>query len=871
MRNDYNTALKGQKEHRQGCSEAKPLQDRRNNEVPKARKSFLSPLWGLSSRHSITGISLRFIPACSLWLLQSLLFLTLFTACRQEDDKIEIVPARHWVEKKVAVVAPLGDAATKARLERTADWFLQNFREAQMHDTLAIDLKIEWYDELSADLTALSETLAADSTVVAVIGPFANERVAAFAPACMKTQKPLIAPTATSEDIIRRYAVTTNGLSTNDKPFLWSLTASDVELTSLLMSDYAAICQSYTTEQPNAIVFAIDNLYGKTFSDWAPFFAQDYGIEMLENQTFTTANDIYKHMAEMSDESDVGDAFDLASASFIAVETTKMLYDIARVRRQLIIEYYGTPMFASDDPFAAENDDYWQLLNSIYRTYFAFSGLSEESLEALGPDGPKMLQGYQGFSPYADPTTGFELSYETRFGVLPTFAECKFYDALMLAAFAACYVEHGVNGVNGAYGANGAYETHESHETHTAMNQAIVTITNTANASMGGPAWNATPMQVYLSAMEGGQLYRFSGASGDISFDRDTYTAATATTYVHWQIMDGHIYHRSYFGSKGGARTTEASAAWLYLYNENRASDDFMQQAGGGTDNHFAYPAMTDQYAVLVQGSDGFVNYRHQADVLSIYQSLRRGGYPDDHIILILDRAMAADPQNPEPGVVRTSPSGPDLLGGTTTGSGIGAAVVDYDNADLTAADVADILAGRQSDRLPAVVPQGEGHNVLFYWSGHGRSTSRGGANEFAWRDTSAGRGFSARLLRQTAEQMQFRKFLVVAEPCYAECVIRNVDGLPGVLAMSGANANEQSWADCWSNDAKVWMCDRFSQNLVSCLSANPDTSFRDLFLYCAQHTLGSHARIVNAANFGNLYVTGPAEFIRYITNKPKS
>ena len=437
------------------------------------------------------------------------------------------------------------------------------------------------------------------------------------------------------------------------------------------MSDYAAICQSYTTERPNAIVFAIDNSYGKTFSDWAPFFAQDYGIEMLENQTFTTANDIYTHLHDMSDESEVGDAFDLASASFIAVEDTKMLYDIARVRRKLIVDYYGTPMFASDDPFAVENDAYWQLLNSIYRTYFAFSGLSEESLAALGPDGPKMLQGYQGFSPYADPTTGFELSYQTKFGVMPTFAECKFYDALMLASFAACYVEH--------------YE-------ESSLNQAIVTITSTDNAPMGGSAWNVTPMQVYLSAMEGGQLYRFSGASGDISFDRDTYTAATTTTYVHWQIMDGEILHRSYFGSKGGARTTDASAAWLYLYNEKRASDDFMQQAGEGTDQHFAYPALTGQYAVLVQGSNGFDNYRHQADVLSIYQSLRRGGYPDDHIILILDKKMASDPRNPEPGVVRTAPDGPDLLGGTTTGSDILPAMVDYDSADLTASDVADIL-----------------------------------------------------------------------------------------------------------------------------------------------------------------------------------
>ena len=367
-----------------------------------------------------------------------ILHFSFFISCRQEDDTIEIVPARHWVDKTVAVVAPLADAATKTRLERTAKWFMENFHEAQMHDTLAIRLQIEWHDELTEELTTLSTTLANRDDIVAIIGPFVNENVETFASACMKAQKPLIAPTATSEDIIRRYAVTANGLNTNDKPFLWSLTASDVQLTSLLMSDYAAICQSYTTERPNAIVFTIDNIYGKTFSDWAPFFAQDYGIEMLENQTFTTANDIYTHLYDMSDESEVGDAFDLASASFIAVEDTKMLYDIARVRRKLIVDYYGTPMFASDDPFAVENDAYWQLLNSIYRTYFAFSGLSEESLAALGPDGRKMLQGYQGFSPYADPTTGFELSYQTKFGVMPTFAECKFYDALMLASFAAC-------------------------------------------------------------------------------------------------------------------------------------------------------------------------------------------------------------------------------------------------------------------------------------------------------------------------------------------------------------------------------------------------------------------------------------------------
>lgn len=783
-----------------------------------------------------------------------LLLLTFLTSCRQEDDKIEIVPARHWVDKTVAVVAPLGNAVMKPRLERTAAWFMENFREAQLHDTLAINLHIEWYDELSEDLAALSATLADREDVVAVIGPFANENVAIFAQACIRTHKPLIAPTATSEDIIRRYAITPNNPLKTSKPFLWSLTETDVAFTSLLMSSY--VTMSHYDEGviiPKAFLFAPDDVYGKTFNYWTPFYAQEYDIEMLGNELYTSSDDliarIETHRAQIGNEYG-----SWSSATFCVTETAQQMYEVARANRKAVLsDPILSFIFESTDPDDPVNDSYWKMFRTTYQTYFAFADLCEEALADLGPRGGAMLQGYDGFSPYADPTTGFELSYNGRFGVLPTFAECKFYDALMLAAFAACYNEH-----QGLQGSN--------EET----NDAIIALTSIVNPLMSGSVWNASPMQFYLSAMESGQLLHFVGASGDISFDPNTYTAATSTTYVYWQLLDGKIQHRSYFGSKGGLRTANAQAAWLYLYNEQRASDDFQQQVSEGTDHHFSYPMLTDQYAVLVQGSEGFVNYRHQADVLSIYQSLRRGGFPDDHIILILDKKLAGDSRNPDPGVIRTTANGPDLLSGTTAGSNVPAAVIDYDNADLTASDVADILAGRQSDRLPVVVPQNEGNNVLFYWSGHGRSVSHGGTNEFCWRETGSGQGFSDNLLQQTAQQMLCRKLLITAEPCYGECVIRAVDGIPGVLAISGANSEEQSWADCWSDEAGVWMCDRFSQNLVSCLTANPDTSFRDLFLYCAQHTLASHARIVNAAHFGNLYTTGPAEFIRYAVPQGK-
>ena len=780
---------------------------------------------------------------------------SLFTSCRQEDDRTEIVPARHWVKKTVAVVAPIGDAATKSRLERTADWFLDNFREAQMHDTLAIDLKIAWYDELSADLATLSETLAADSTVIAVIGPFSNEGVAEFAPACMKTQKPLIAPTATSEDVIRRYAVTTSGQKTNTTPFLWSLTETDVNFAGLLMSGFATESQYRDIQYKDFIdelgapmcgVFSPDDAYGMTFNYWAPFYAQQDGITLQRNQQYGSTAELLSLLSDyrpVMRESPL-----LRSAIFCAVETAQQMYDVVRANRKAMLDDPElADMLPSTNPDDPANDQFWQLFNASYQTYFAFSGMSEDALTALGPRGTKILQGTEGFSPYADPGTGFELSYKTRFSQLPTFAECKFYDALMLAAFAACYVEHRRPVVGDAVADD--------------LNQAIIAITSgSAAAPMGGSAWDATAMEIYLSALERGQLLHFIGASGEIAFDRDTYTAATTTTYVRWQIIDDQIVHRQYFGTTGG-RTTDANAAWLYLYNEHQASADFMEQASAGTDQHFSYPALTGQYAVLVQGSDGYINYRHQADVLNIYQALRRGGYPDDHIILILDKSIASHRANPEPGVIRTAPDGPDLLGGTDQ---LPKAVVDYDSGDLSARDIADILMGRASARLPIVLPQGEGHNVLFFWSGHGRSQSQGGADEFVWRDDYAGQGFTASMLRETAEQMQFRKLLIAAEPCYGERVIRAVEGLTGVLAMSGASAAEQSWADHWNNDARIWMCNRFSLNLVNCLTDNPQSNFRDIFLYCAQHTLGSHAKIVNAANYGNLFTTGPAEFILY-------
>ena len=134
-------------------------------------------------------------------------------SCAKTEEKTVFKPQRQWVKRTVAVVAPVSDEVEGNRLRRTAGWFLENFREAQLYNTLAVDLVLEWHDELSEPLTSLAEELSRRDDIIAIIGPFANESVEIFASKCRRTHKPLIFPTASSEEIIRRFAVTSSGLS----------------------------------------------------------------------------------------------------------------------------------------------------------------------------------------------------------------------------------------------------------------------------------------------------------------------------------------------------------------------------------------------------------------------------------------------------------------------------------------------------------------------------------------------------------------------------------------------------------------------------------------------------------------------------------
>ena len=88
-----------------------------------------------------------------------------------------------------------------------------------------------------------------------------------------------------------------------------------------------------------------------------------------------------------------------------------------------------------------------------------------------------------------------------------------------------------------------------------------------------------------------------------------------------------------------------------------------------------------DHWAVIVAGSRGFGNYRHQADTCHAFQIMKKNGIPEDHIIHLSYDDTANSSANPFPGQLFNKPTeagtpGVDVYDGCT---------IDYTGDEVTA------------------------------------------------------------------------------------------------------------------------------------------------------------------------------------------
>ncbi len=307
-------------------------------------------------------------------------------------------------------------------------------------------------------------------------------------------------------------------------------------------------------------------------------------------------------------------------------------------------------------------------------------------------------------------------------------------------------------------------------------------------------------------------------------------------------MRDGKFHILDFYSADGSNRTDPTLAGWNWRVSHL----DEIEETTAPTH----YPELQSHWALLVAASTTWNNYRHQADVLNMYQILRREGYDDDHIVLIMEDDLAYHTSNLTPGEIRVSPDGDNLYTDDIE--------MDYRLSELQPDDIRLILSGQRSEQLTEVIAATEQDNVLVFWSGHGTGGS------FVWNDRRE--GFTHDLMRQTLEELSaaraYRKMLWLVETCYSSSVVKAAVGIPGVLCIAAADEREPSKADVYNYEMNMWMTNRFSSVLCSLLQESPGITYRDLYLKLTASTIGSHVRVHNAQAFDNLYLASISEFL---------
>jgi glycosylphosphatidylinositol transamidase (GPIT) subunit GPI8 len=264
----------------------------------------------------------------------------------------------------------------------------------------------------------------------------------------------------------------------------------------------------------------------------------------------------------------------------------------------------------------------------------------------------------------------------------------------------------------------------------------------------------------------------------------------------------------------------------------------------------------TGTWALLVAASDGWANYRHQADVMAQYERLRAGGVPADHIVVVSADDLATNSRNPAPGMVRYAVGGPNLYPGFRA---------DYPLQGMTAKRLTAILSGRASPDTPKVIKASSGDDVFVFIAGHGNQNGVYlGLGEPV---PPPGGGYSVitpRLLDGTIAAMTarhaYRQMLIAIEACQAGTFGSDLKA-PGALMITAANPVEDSLSANYDASFGTFLADQFSFQLWRAEARTPNISLLDLYRRLYLNVDGSHVSAYGPA-FGSPDSASLSEFV---------
>ncbi|XP_021732874.1 putative GPI-anchor transamidase [Chenopodium quinoa] len=208
----------------------------------------------------------------------------------------------------------------------------------------------------------------------------------------------------------------------------------------------------------------------------------------------------------------------------------------------------------------------------------------------------------------------------------------------------------------------------------------------------------------------------------------------------------------------------------------------------------------TNNWAVLVCTSRFWFNYRHMANTLSLYRTVKRLGIPDERIILMLADDMACNARNKYPAQVFNNENHRLNLYGDNV-------EVDYRGYEVTVENFMRVLTGRHEDAVPRSkrLLSDEGSHILLYMTGHG------GDEFLKFQDSEELQSHDlADAVKQMKEKHRFKELLIMVDTCQAATLFNQLQS-PGVLAIGSSMKGENSYSHHLDSDVGVSVVDRFT------------------------------------------------------------
>lgn len=190
------------------------------------------------------------------------------------------------------------------------------------------------------------------------------------------------------------------------------------------------------------------------------------------------------------------------------------------------------------------------------------------------------------------------------------------------------------------------------------------------------------------------------------------------------------------------------------------------------------------RWAVLVAGSSGYGNYRHQADVCHAYQILRKGGVKEENIVVFMYDDIAKNILNPRPGVIINHPKGENVYAGVPK---------DYTGDQVTTENFFAVLLGNKTAVTGGsrkVIDSKPKDHIFIYYSDHGGPGVLGMPNlPYLYA------GDFIKVLKKKHASSSYSKMVIYVEACESGSIFEGL--MPedlNIYVTTASNAVENSW-----------------------------------------------------------------------------